>query len=67
MMGPDDKVDIRQVTLDRNLGTLVEVVEGLKATDQIINSPSDSLATGDRVRVAGQSGPSSADEELGSK
>jgi hypothetical protein len=55
------------VTLGRNLGTLVEVVEGLKATDRIINSPSDSLATGDQVRVAGDSGPSGADAELGEK
>jgi RND family efflux transporter MFP subunit len=67
MLGPDDKVDIKPVTLGRNLGTLVEVVEGLKATDRIINSPSDSLATGDQVRVAGDSGPSSADAELGEK
>jgi hypothetical protein len=55
------------VTLGRNLGTLVEVVEGLKTTDRIINSPSDSLATGDPVRVATDSGPSGADVELGSK
>jgi RND family efflux transporter MFP subunit len=67
MLGPNDKVDLKPVTLGRNLGTLVEVVEGLKATDRIINSPSDSLATGDQVRVAGDSGPSSADVELGSK
>ena len=67
MLGPDDKVDIKPVTLGRNLGTLVEVVEGLKATDRVINSPSDSLATGDQVRVAGDSGPSSADAELGEK
>ncbi len=67
MLGPDEKVDIKPVTLGRNLGTLVEVVEGLEDSDRIINSPSDSLATGDQVRVAGASGPSSADAELGSK
>ena len=67
MLGPDDKVDIKPVTLGRNLGTLVEVVEGLKASDRIINSPSDLLATGDQVRVAGESGPSSADVEFGLK
>jgi multidrug efflux pump subunit AcrB len=67
MLGPGDKVDIKPVTLGRNLGTLVEVVEGLKTTDRIINSPSDSLATGDPVRVATDSGPSGADVELGSK
>jgi RND family efflux transporter MFP subunit len=67
LLGPDDKVDIKPVTLGRNLGTLVEIVEGLKASDRVINSPSDSLANGDVVHVAGQAGPSSAEVELGSK
>jgi RND family efflux transporter MFP subunit len=67
LVGGDDKVEIKPVTLGRNLGTLVEIVEGLKASDRIINSPSDSLASGDQVHVAGDSGPSSADAELGSK
>ena len=67
MLGPDNKVEIKPVTLGRNLGTLVEVVEGLKASDRIINSPSDSLATGDQVRVASGPAPSGPDEELGSK
>jgi RND family efflux transporter MFP subunit len=67
LVGGDDKVEIKPVTLGRNLGTLVEIVEGLKASDRIINSPSDSLASGDQVHVAGDPGPSSADAELGSK
>ena len=39
--------------LGRNLGTQVEVVQGLKLSDRLVNSPPDSLATGDKVRVAG--------------
>jgi RND family efflux transporter MFP subunit len=59
-LGPGDKVDIKPVTLGRNLGIEVEVVKGLSASDRVINSPPDSLAAGDVVHVAGQS--SSAEE-----
>lgn len=63
MLGQGDKVELRPVTLGRNLGTQVEVLSGLKSEDKIIDSPPDSLATGDDVRIAG--GPSSPDVELG--
>jgi hypothetical protein len=47
--------------LGRNLGTEVEVVQGLKLSDRLVNSPPDSLATGDKVRVAGTSEGASAE------
>jgi RND family efflux transporter MFP subunit len=52
-VGPDEKVKLKRVTLGRNLGTKVEVLSGLEPSDRIVNSPPDSLADGDRVRVAG--------------
>jgi RND family efflux transporter MFP subunit len=54
-LGPGDKVELKGVTLGRNLGTEVEVVKGLLASDRVVNSPPDSLAAGDVVRVTGQS------------
>ncbi|HLN09149.1 MAG TPA: efflux RND transporter periplasmic adaptor subunit [Xanthobacteraceae bacterium] len=56
-IGPDDKVELKPVTLGRNLGTEVEVLHGLEQSDRIINSPPDSLANGDVVRVAGTPAP----------
>ena len=44
------------VTLGRNLGTEVEVITGLTQADRVVNSPADSLASGDIVRVASQTG-----------
>jgi hypothetical protein len=44
----------KPITLGRNLGTEVEVVKGLTASDRLVNSPPDSLSTGDIVRVVGQ-------------
>ena len=54
IVGPDDKVELRPITLGRNLGTEVEVLKGLNVSDRLVNSPPDSLATGDTVHVAGQ-------------
>jgi len=53
-VGPDDKVELKRVTLGRNLGTDVEILSGLTLSDRVINSPADSLGAGDKVRIAGQ-------------
>jgi RND family efflux transporter MFP subunit len=58
-IGPDDKIELKTITLGRNLGTHVEVLKGLTVSDRVVNSPPDSLADGDVVRIAGQSGPGS--------
>jgi RND family efflux transporter MFP subunit len=56
-VGPGDKVELKGVTLGRNLGTEVEVVKGLLASDRVVNSPPDSLSAGDVVRVTEQPPP----------
>jgi RND family efflux transporter MFP subunit len=50
-VGKDGKVELRPVTLGRDLGTQVEVLSGVGATDRIIDIPPDSIATGDQVRL----------------
>ncbi len=61
IVGPGDKIELKPVTLGRNLGTEVEVINGLTVADRVVNSPPDSLTAGDRVRVAGQNVGQSAD------
>ena len=53
-VGPGHKIELKPITLGRNLGTEVEVLNGLTASDRVVNSPPDSLAAGDVVRVAGE-------------
>ncbi|MDB5631767.1 MAG: efflux transporter periplasmic adaptor subunit [Tardiphaga sp.] len=48
----NDKVVLKSVQLGRDLGDSVEVLAGLSPSDRIINSPAETLATGDTVRVA---------------
>ncbi len=51
-VGPDDKVVLKPVTIARDLGKVVELASGIGADDRVIDSPPDSIADGDLVRVA---------------
>jgi RND family efflux transporter MFP subunit len=49
----DSKVVTKPVQIGRNLGKDVEIISGLSAAEKIIDSPQESLAAGEKVRVAG--------------
>jgi RND family efflux transporter MFP subunit len=51
-VGPDDKVLLKQVTISRDLGKVIELGSGISANDRVIESPPDGIADGDRVRIA---------------
>jgi membrane fusion protein (multidrug efflux system) len=46
------KVLVKPVTVGRDFGKEVEVVQGLSAADKVILNPADSVRTGLQVRVA---------------
>jgi RND family efflux transporter MFP subunit len=48
----EGKVRLRSVSLGRNYGETVEVIDGITAADRLVLNPSDSLAEGDVVAVA---------------
>jgi RND family efflux transporter MFP subunit len=49
-----DHAHLVPITIGRDYGSTVEVINGLKPTDQVIVNPSDSLTTGTPVRIAAQ-------------
>jgi RND family efflux transporter MFP subunit len=49
---PDGKVEIRKVSINRDLGDRLEISKGLSESDQIIVNPSSGLATGTVVTIA---------------
>jgi RND family efflux transporter MFP subunit len=51
-LGPGDRVVMKPIAIGTDLGTRVVVASGLDARDRVIDNPPDSLATGDKVRVA---------------
>jgi RND family efflux transporter MFP subunit len=46
-----DHADLVPIMIGRDYGSTVEVINGLKPTDQVIVNPSDSLTTGTPVRI----------------
>lgn len=53
------KAQLRPVTIGRDLGNSVEISAGLNVRDRVIDSPPDSLANGDQVKIAPE--PKNAD------
>jgi RND family efflux transporter MFP subunit len=51
VLGPDNRAELRSVTLGRNFGSDIEVLKGLSPTDRVIDSPPDSLSAGELVSV----------------
>ncbi len=52
VLGPDDRVGLRKVVLSRDLGSTVELSDGIAPTDRVIENPPDGVADGDVVRIA---------------
>ena len=48
---PDGKVELRNVTINRDFGNKLEVSEGLSLSDQVILNPSDNLIDGASVKI----------------
>jgi RND family efflux transporter MFP subunit len=54
VVGDDNRVTLKKISLGRNRGVQVEVTDGLMPTDRVVDSPPDSLGSGDIVRIAGR-------------
>ena len=52
VVGADNKVQLRPITIGRDYGTTLEVLGGVGVEDRIIINPSDSLEDGQTVNVA---------------
>jgi RND family efflux transporter MFP subunit len=53
----DGKVVLTEVTPGHDFGNAIEIVSGLKATDQVIINPPDSIVSGQAVQIASETLP----------
>ena len=51
LVEPDNRIHLQNVDLGRNLGTDVEILSGLKASDRFVANPSLGLLEGQQVKV----------------
>jgi hypothetical protein len=52
LLGADSKAMLKPVQIGRDFGDSVEVVAGLSPSDRVIDSPPETLQTGDQVQLA---------------
>jgi RND family efflux transporter MFP subunit len=51
VIGPNNRVRYVPVTIGRDLGPEVEILDGLKGGEQVISNPPDTLADGQQVQI----------------
>jgi RND family efflux transporter MFP subunit len=49
----DNRVLLKPVSIERDLGTVVELASGVSPSDRVIENPPDGIGTGTTVRLAG--------------
>ena len=47
-----NRIVLKDVTIGRNLGTQIEIEEGISAADRVVTTPLDTIEDGDTVSVA---------------
>jgi RND family efflux transporter MFP subunit len=52
-VGADNRVIMKPISIETDLGTQVVVASGLSSRDRVVDNPPDSLGNGDEVRVEG--------------
>jgi len=57
VVGGDQIVHLRPISIGRDYGTSLEVLQGVQEADQVIINPSDSLVEGQKVNIASSNAP----------
>jgi hypothetical protein len=52
LLGADNKVQMKPIEIGRDFGDSAEVVAGLSSADRVIDSPPETLQSGDQVQLA---------------
>jgi len=65
VVGPDNRINLKKLTIGRDFGNAVEVLDGIAPGDNIVVNPPDALEQGEPVKLApqdalGNGGPHSA-------
>jgi RND family efflux transporter MFP subunit len=56
VVGADNRVTLKPVTISRDLGREVELASGIEAGERVVDSPPDGIASGDAVRITNPKG-----------
>ncbi len=54
VVGPDNRINLKKLTIGRDFGNALEVLDGIEASDNIVVNPPDALEQGEPVKLAPQ-------------
>jgi RND family efflux transporter MFP subunit len=54
VVGPDNRINLKKITIGRDFGNSLEVLQGIDPTDRIVINPPDSLEQNQQVNLAPQ-------------
>jgi RND family efflux transporter MFP subunit len=60
VVGPGSQIDLKKITIGRDFGNSLEVLQGIDATDQVVINPPDALEQGEHVNISPSSTPGHA-------
>jgi RND family efflux transporter MFP subunit len=60
VVGSDGKINLKKLTIGRDFGNSLEVLDGIAPTDRIVVNPPDALEQGEPVNLAPQDAPGNA-------
>jgi membrane fusion protein (multidrug efflux system) len=67
VVGPDNRLTLQKLTIGRDLGSSVEVLQGISPQDAVVIDPADSLEQGEMVEVATPDAHGTPPAEQGSR
>jgi len=54
VVGPDNRINLKKITVGRDFGNSLEILEGVDSSDRIVINPPDALEQGEVVNIAAQ-------------
>jgi RND family efflux transporter MFP subunit len=51
VVGSGDRIELRPIVIGRDFGTSLEILQGIRANDRVVQNPPDALENGQAVRV----------------
>src|ERR1700680_4508754 len=57
VVGPDSRINLKKLTIGRDFGDSLEVLQGIDPTDRIVVNPPDALEQGEHVNLSPQDAP----------
>ncbi|HTC64863.1 MAG TPA: efflux RND transporter periplasmic adaptor subunit [Candidatus Saccharimonadales bacterium] len=56
VVGTDNRINLKKITIGRDFGNALEILDGVTPTDRIVINPPDALEQGEEVNIAAQNG-----------